>query len=189
MDAELASRIARVEARQDIGQLAARYAYAADARDIDALVELFVPGGDFGVWGHDRSQLADFFDTALRRFYRSMHQVYGHVIDLELPDRGTGKVYCRAEHEEGQGWYDMAICYFDRYVRVDGNWYFEERRLRHWYSRDVRDRPHGPSYQNWPGHENHIPELPRHFPTWQPFWAASDPAHIGSLTSFPVGDD
>ena len=39
---ELATRVARLEALQEIGQLPARYARAVDSRDIDTLVDLFV---------------------------------------------------------------------------------------------------------------------------------------------------
>ena len=40
---DLRARIERIEATEQIRQLAARYALALDSRDVDALVALFVP--------------------------------------------------------------------------------------------------------------------------------------------------
>jgi hypothetical protein len=178
---DLAARLERVEARLDIQELACRYARAADARDVDALVALFTPDGRLGA--ADGETLKDRFDRVLRRFYRSIHQVVGHVIDHIDGDAAEGTVYCRAEHEDGDRWVVMAICYFDRYRRLDGCWRFEERLVRHWYSSDLLERPRGPSFQRWAGHEHHQPELPHAFATWVDFW--SGPAGSGAVTSWP----
>src|SRR2546421_374171 len=80
-----------------IRQLAARYALAVDSRDLDALVELFVPDVDCGRWGTGRPALRSFFASVLERFHRSVHLVAGHVIDLRGAE-ASGVVYCRAEH-------------------------------------------------------------------------------------------
>ena len=181
---DISERVERIEAHLAIQQLAVRYAAAADSRNLDALVELFAPDIDFGPWGVDRDELRTFFDRVLRRFYRSMHQVVGHVIDIESADRASGTVYCRAEHEDGDRWIVMAICYVDRYRRVDGRWYFELRLVRHWYSSDLVEHPHGPDFQAWPGHEHHHPELPHAFATWAPFWASS-PESVADLSEWP----
>jgi SnoaL-like domain len=181
---DMTTRIERIEAQLAIQQLAVRYARAADMRDVDGLTALFAPGTDFGAWGHDRDQLHRFFDRVLRRFYRSMHQVVGHVIDIEDADTARGTVYCRAEHEDGPRWVIMAICYEDHYRRVDGEWYFRSRRVDHWYTCDVLERPHGPSFQSWPGHEDHVPALPHRFVTWEPFWREA-PELVDELTAWP----
>ena len=180
---ELSERLERVEAQLAIQQLAVRYAAAADARDLDALIGLFRPDGSFGTWGRDRQELRAFFDRVLRRFYRSMHQVVGHVIEID-GDTATGSVYCRAEHEDRGTWIVMAICYLDRYVRLDGRWFFAaEREVQHWYTCDIRDRPQ-PPFQQWPGHEHHQPVLPHAFPTWSAFWVAS-PELAAELSASP----
>jgi hypothetical protein len=181
---DMTARVERIEAQLAIQQLAVGYARAADARDLEGMISLFAPSGDFGGWGRDRGELRVFFDRVLRRFYRSMHQIVGHAIDLEDADTASGTVYCRAEHEDGDRWVIMAICYDDRYRRVDGEWYIEARRVDHWYSCDVLERPHGPSFQSWPGHERHEPSLPHRFPTWEPFWRDA-PEVVDELTAWP----
>jgi hypothetical protein len=171
----------RIEAHLAIQQLPIRYAIAVDSRDVDTWVSLFVPDVDMGRRGRGREALRAYIEPQLRTFYRSIHQICGHQIELGDADHATGKVYCRAEHEDGDRWIVMAICYFDEYERVDGAWYFKRRKERHWYSTDVQQRPTGPDFQRWPGHDEQ-PTLPQHFSTWAPFWSGSDDAHVGELT-------
>ena len=45
----------------------------------------------------------------------------------------------------------MAICYFDDYRRVDGEWLFSRRRERHWYAVDVTERPQAVDFESWEG--------------------------------------
>ena len=76
-----------------------------------------------------------------RGFYRSVHLVCGHAVDLVDAEHATGTVYCRAGHEDKGHWVEMAICYFDRYVRSEGRWCFERRDEKHWYSTDWESAP------------------------------------------------
>ena len=119
-DPGLAERIERIEAHLAIQQLAIRYAMAVDARDMEAWVRCFRPDVDMGRHGTGREALRRYIDPMVRRFYRSVHQICGHRIELTTQDTATGAVYCRAEHEAGDEWIVMAICYFDEYARVDG---------------------------------------------------------------------
>lgn len=181
---ELARRIERTEARQAIGELPSRYAIAVDARDIDGWLSLFVEDVDCGRRGMGREVLRSFIEPNLRTFYRSIHQICGHVVDFIDDDIATGTVYCRAEHEDGGEWIVMAIIYFDTYVRRDGHWYFERRREKHWYSADLLERPH-PPFQLWKKHAEQLPDLPGHFSTWHRFWADSDAEDLSVLTDQP----
>ena len=167
-DAALAERVERIEAQLAIQQLAIRYAMAVDARDLDAWVGCFRPDVDMGRHGAGRDALRRYIDPMVRRFYRSVHQICGHRIELAGPDRATGAVYCRAEHEVGEEWIVMAICYFDDYARVDGEWFFSRRRERHWYAADVTQRPQSVRFTGWAG--SGAPALPAAFATWAPFW-------------------
>jgi ketosteroid isomerase-like protein len=183
--AELGKRLDRIESQLAIQQLPVRYALAIDARDLDAWVSLFVPDVDCGKHGKGREALRRFIDPAVRTFYRSHHQICGHALDFSDDDHATGKVYCRAEHEQGDRWYVMLICYFDTYERRDGSWYFVKRAEKHWYSTDILERPRGPNFQRWPAWGDRKPELPQAFPTWQSFWETSDAGVLRELSSEP----
>lgn len=186
----LEERLARVEAQLAIQQLPIRYAISVDSRDLDTLVGLFVDDVDCGRRGRGRAALKEFYasDPVLKAFYRSVHQICGHAIELQDPDNAIGKVYCRAEHEDNGHWVVMAICYFDTYQRRDGNWYFVRRDEQHWYSTDWLERPGSPQFQNWPGKfggERFQPRLPQAFPTWARFWSGVDEELLRNLTAKP----
>ena len=164
---DLAERLERVESRLAIGQLPIRYAMAVDARDVDTWVSLFVPDVQVGrdSFGHDalRAQI----DPLLRTFGRS------DAPDLRAPHRTRrrrhrprhGATYCRAEHEVDERWIVMAICYFDDYQRVDGEWLFRRRRERHWYAADVNEHPQSVAFDSWHGDRaraaRRVPDLGR----------------------------
>lgn len=182
--ATLIRRIERTEARQAIAELPARYALAVDARDIDAWVNLFVEDVDCGRRGKGREALRSFIAPSVKTFYRSIHQICGHVVDFIDDDTATGTVYCRAEHEDGDQWVVMAIIYFDRYVRRDGRWFFERRQEKHWYSADVLERPR-PPFQLWEAWADRLPQLPGDFPTWARFWEGTPPEDLARMTRQP----
>jgi hypothetical protein len=184
-DAEILARLDRVEAQLAIQQLPVRYALAIDSRDLDAWVGLFVDDVDCGRHGRGRAALKRFIDPAVRTFYRSHHQICGHVVDFDDADHATGKVYCRAEHEARGEWIVMSICYFDNYERRAGRWYFVRRHEKHWYSTDILARPTGPNFQRWEPWKDRRPELPHAFPSWQPFWSQCDAGLLAELSSEP----
>jgi hypothetical protein len=190
----LTERLERVEAHLAIQQLAIRYAMAVDARDLDTWVGCFRPDVDMGRHGTGREALRRYIDPMVRRFYRSVHQICGHRIELAGPEdpdrasgpanRATGAVYCRAEHEVGQEWIVMAICYFDEYARVDGEWFFSRRRERHWYAADVTRTPQSAGFAGWAGSAK--PNLPAEFASWAPFWDGDGNATLATLTAAPT---
>ena len=70
-------------ARDQIRQLAYRYALAVDGKDLDGLAALFVEDVDNGRYGPGREGVKTFYDHALRSFHCSMHLVANHVVDFE----------------------------------------------------------------------------------------------------------
>ena len=169
MTDELLARVTRIEAYQAIQQLPIRYALAVDGRDLDTWVGLFEPDVDMGRHGRGRQVLRDYIEPHLRWFYRSIHQIVGHRIEIIDDDTAKGAVYCRAEHEVGDRWIVMAICYFDDYRRVDGEWFFARRAEKHWYAVDVLERPQAVDFDSWERTAG-PPTLPHAFPTWAAFF-------------------
>jgi hypothetical protein len=182
---KLAERLDRVESRAAIKDLAVRYAIAVDSRDVEAWTQLFVPDVNCGRFGTGRDALRQSIEPALRNFYRSMHMVSGHAVDFDGPDRATGLVYCRAEHEVGSRWIVMAIIYDDEYARIDGTWLFVRRKERHWYATDMLSRPIGPDAHQWSDHLK-PPALPDVFTSWREFWEAAGDEAMGAVTDYPV---
>ncbi len=117
-----------MDAHEEIRQLVARYAVAVDARDLDALVALFVDDVQVGKgrFGHDA--LREFFATEYAGFESSFLLVGTQVIDLVDDDHATGTVHCRGEIRRGERWDDQAIVYTDTYERRDGRWLFVRRK-------------------------------------------------------------
>jgi len=175
-EASLAERLDRIEAHIAIGQLAVRYARAVDSRNMADLAALYTPDIDFSRYGFGKGPegAAAFFDSVLTRFYRSMHQVCGHVIDIHDPDNAGGTVYCRVEHEDGDDWIIQLMVYFDRYRRVDGKWLIEDRRPTWLHTGDIRDLPQDVAFINWPSRPDHktrfAPSVPHVWPSWQDYW-------------------
>ncbi|QTI71621.1 nuclear transport factor 2 family protein [Gordonia polyisoprenivorans] len=174
-----------MEARLVIGQLPIRYAIAVDSRNLDDWVNLFVPDVEMGRKGSGREVLRAYIEPQLRSFYRSIHQICGHRIDLGPdaddgtgPTTASGSVYCRAEHEIDDRWVVMAIRYDDEYARVGDDWLFTRRREQHWYAVDANERPQAVGFDSW-GSSGHRPPLPAIDPSWSHFWrdGATHTAH------------
>jgi SnoaL-like domain len=176
------ARLQRVEDMLAIGQLPIRYAMAVDERDVDAWVDLFVPDVRVGA-AVGRDALRKYITPSLHMFYRSIHQIVGHRIDITDEQRASGNVYCRAEHEVDDRWIVMAIRYDDEYRKADGRWHFVRRKENHWYAADVTERPQTVNFDSWlptPAR----PNLPRSS-TWHTFWEGVD---TSSITQHPITD-
>lgn len=165
----LETRVRRLEAVEEIRQLAYRYALAIDSRDLDTLVALFVEDVT-STHGRGRSRLRRSFEEMLRGIGVSILNVGNHIVDLQDADHATGVVYCRGEIEVGEQWVVQAIQYRDRYERRDGRWLFVGRRHLLWYGADVLQRPLGLPPADWPSSHTGKGELPESWPTWRRFW-------------------
>lgn len=188
--AEITARIDRLEATDEIRQLAAKYAVALDMRDLDSLVNLFVD--DVAVPGRrvGRAALRRWYDTELRHDLRgSAHGVLGHVIDIHGADHATGLVYSRNDLETDSIWVIELLAYLDSYERRDGRWYFVRRTPLFWYESDITDPPVGPHKVRWPGTSAHDGGFHDAFPSWSEFRDA-DPGRFDAPVPAPaaVGD-
>jgi hypothetical protein len=133
---EVADRLA-------IRELIESYARCADRRDAKGQMSLFTPDTHFVVFMnakdpapsqelHSREALAPVF-ADLNRYAATMH-LLGQTTILSLTrDRGTGETYCMPHHLtiDGQTRRLMiaALRYSDTFVKMEGAWVFEERRL------------------------------------------------------------
>lgn len=184
--ADLQARLERLEALDEIRQLAAKYAVALDMRDLDALVNLFVD--DVGVPGKrsGRAALRAWYDTELRYdLLGSTHGVLGHIIDVHDGHRASGLVYSRNDLETESAWVIELLAYLDGYERRDGHWYFAHRTPLFWYQSDITDPPVGPQKMRWPGSTRHDGAFHDAFPSWQEFWTA-DPGRLDAPVPAPA---
>ncbi|BBB39777.1 nuclear transport factor 2 family protein [Mycobacteroides abscessus] len=127
--------------RLAIQDLVARYATAADDRDVDALVALFSadaelvrppallrPGDSAVVRGS--VTIADSIVAALKPLHATYHLIGQHTVSIDS-DTAAGKVYCMAHHIylRGQEYRDntMAVRYLDNYQRGPTGWVFTRR--------------------------------------------------------------
>jgi ketosteroid isomerase-like protein len=165
----------RVIARDEIRQLAFRYALATDARDLDALVELFVEDVQVGGDRVGRDALRASFKEQLRAVGVTILFVGNHLIDFEGEENALGHVYCKAEIQDGERWIKQAILYRDRYRCCQGQWYFVRRLHRLWYGVEASTSPLAQAPARWP--ENHAGRgtLPEEWESWGKFWKESEP--------------
>lgn len=184
--ADLEARIERLEALDEIRQLAAKYAVALDMRDLDALVNLFVE--DVGVPGkrRGRAALRSWYDVEMRHdLLGSAHGVLGHVIDIHDADNATGLVYSRNDLETESVWVIEMLAYLDSCQRREGRWYFVKRIPLFWYESDITDPPVGGQKMRWPGTPRHDGSLHDAFPSWQEFWNA-EPGRLEAPVTAPA---
>ena len=161
-----ASALDQLVARDEIRQLVAHYAVAIDARDLDAVVALFVDDVGLGRARQGRAALRDDLAHALRDMPLTLLNVGTHLIELDDHDHGRGVVYCRAELQLRDSWVVQLIQYRDRYERRDGRWLFARRQHLLWYGREVGTSPLGLPPARWPEHDTGWGE-PEAWPRWR----------------------
>lgn len=171
MPEPIVGAVQRLVAHDEIRMLAHRYALAIDSRDLDALVDLFVPDVQVGAHLQGREALRGFFDRSLRDVGVTVLQVGGHVIDLDDAEHAHGTVYCRAGVQEGERWVEQAIAYLDAYERRDGRWCFVRRDHHLFYGVESAERPLAQEPARWPARSTGVGTLPDAWPSWGAFWA------------------
>jgi hypothetical protein len=165
-----------MESLAAIQQLPYRYAVALDSRNIDDLVQLFEPDVQLGTGESGREALHRWFTTIMRLPKTSVHFVGNHVVDFDDADHARGIVYCRDQLERpatGE-WEIGELQYWDRYVRVDGEWCFARRKFHRWYLVDALSRPsHGAGVDDG-SDPLRARQLPEAYESWARFWAAAE---------------
>lgn len=169
-----AARLDRLEAIEAIRQLAYGYALAVDARDLDAVVGLYVDDVRVGGGKQGRAALRAVFDTSLRQFTASAHHVTNHLIEFLDSENAIGLVSCRIEHEVGPDWVTASLLYHDRYIRRGGTWLFRGRVQTRLYATAHDDPPVGEAKLRWPGAPAAATGFHDALPAWADFWRAAE---------------
>jgi ketosteroid isomerase-like protein len=191
---DLEERLDRLESVAAIRQLVARYAIALDGRDAEAWAALYTPDVRVGapIRGHGRADLVRWFRAKCAYWYRSMHVIGAHQVDLADPadpdadpDRATGLAQCRVEQEIGDRWVTTAFLYRDEYRRVEGRWLFAHRHGMPIWCYDQHSDPldgFGPLPGGMPV------RLPAEYPAFRSFWADFTDEQVAEVTRHPVRD-
>ena len=174
---DLEGRIQRLEDRNAILSLIARYYNAVDDRDIDLVGTLFCEDGVFGRWnGTDRAEgreaIMSFYRERLAAVGPSFHYPHAHLIEFESDDRATGVVTAHAELGIQHKMVITGFRYHDAYRRdPDGEWRFLQRLTRFYYfmsHEELHDHYEDPIRIRWPG-EPMAADLPDGLDTWNAF--------------------
>lgn len=122
-----------------LGQLQARYADVISRRAFPELVDLFRSDAVVTIDTVTRPErrvvgptdLGAFIQAAIERYDHFTFVILNAVVDVE--DNGaTGRMFmCEIRHDRASdSWQNAHGIYADRYVRVDGRWWFAARRYR-----------------------------------------------------------
>ncbi|EAQ11400.1 SnoaL-like protein [Maritimibacter alkaliphilus HTCC2654] len=140
MDQDILKRIDRLESRNEILELIAKYCKACDDRDVPLLRSIFtedavVKSQDGMMEGIGRDGVLDMYRKRFEVLAISVHWTHDNIItfDENDPDRATGECFCHAEaHRNGETLVG-SLRYDDTYQRVNGVWQFSSRTLKFLY--------------------------------------------------------
>ena len=177
----LSERVARLEAREEIRDLIARYGMAVDDRDVESLADMFTSDARFGladgmVANQGRQAVIDFYTERMAAFGPTYHYPHSQVIefDPDRPGHATGMVNAHAELALDGRTLVTALRYFDEYRVEEGCWRFVERKVAMIYYMDMADLVDGgltePDRKRYFGTVGPS-ELPESLDTWKQFFA------------------
>lgn len=140
-------RLDRIEAELAIRALVARYCFAIDDHDLDAVGELFTD--DARVWSRDgvmeargRAAIVEQYRARFAVLGPSNHVSHDHWIRFgDEPDVATGLLSAHAELYRNDTAMVTALRYTDTYRRDGGIWRIAERELAFLYYVALADYP------------------------------------------------
>jgi ketosteroid isomerase-like protein len=130
--AALEARLKRVEDRDEIRSLVARYCTIIDNRDMAALRGVFTPDVSFGSTGSSdkiegRDAVVAYYQNRFNMMSVSNHFTHDQIIEFESDDLAHGHVNAHVEMILRGTPTLVALRYEDTYVRHEGSWKFKER--------------------------------------------------------------
>ena len=144
--ATLEERLARVEDRLALRELASRYNIAIDNRDLDTVGALFTEQAFFGsadgaMGATGPKAIVEQFKLRFSVLGASNHFTHDQLINFESPQRATGLVASHAEVWRNEQAMITALRYADVYEKQNGVWRFAERKLSFMYYLSLADYP------------------------------------------------
>lgn len=138
MTADLAARLDRIEAESAIRQLIARYSFAVDDHDLEAVLALFA---DDAVLGTADGALGASGAAGLRDYFRmrfagtgiANHVTHDIAIDFAEDHSATGRISAHSELWRDGEMILTAFRYADTYRRTEGGWRFASRIVSYLY--------------------------------------------------------
>lgn len=123
--------------KDEIRDLALRYARGVDRQDAELLRGLYTPDAidDHGpVFCGAASEYVDLLETTFAFITVGGHYVCNHLIDILGPDRAEGEVYTLGYHvipapDGGFTESFVGVRYLDQYRREAGRWLFARRQV------------------------------------------------------------
>lgn len=163
----------RLLALHEIRQLAYRYAYSVDFRDVEMYRGLWAP--------NDPPAPAPEIDVhAAERMIRewpgrgpSILFVCNHIVEFDADAHAHGSVYCVVQVGWGDRFIDQSIMYQDRYVLHDGRWLFKTRRHLMWFGVEREEHPFHQRPASWPASPSGRGTLPEDVESYRRFVEAT----------------
>ena len=166
-DESLERRIARLEARAQIAELLAAYAFLIDNHDYEALGELFTPDARFGSPGSShagREDIVGYFRARGELYPVSLHEARGFMLRFVDDGHARGEVQGFSEQASGRHTVITSFRYSDEYACQNGRWLFASRHVRTLYAMTHAELAAGglawPLRKRWPHRAPAPAELP-----------------------------
>lgn len=162
--------LAAVVARDEIRQLPYRYAKAIEARDVDAMVDLYSPNARFGTFGQGATALRQLMAQSLEDSVFAVILVANHLVEFDGTEAAHGEVWahCFAQTRSA-GYVEQLIRYDDQYERHDGRWVFLHRKHRLWFGVN-RESPLRQHPANWPASQVGVGDMPLSDSEFRKWW-------------------
>jgi len=135
------TQIDEMLAREAIRDLPILYCHYVRTGNLKAMMDLFSDEPEavmpqevgmgrmpFGGSFKGRAKLEELLTAAFKNT-KPFPFVHNHVIDVQLPDKGTGWVYSEIRDEHDNLRTAQIVIYEDDYIKENGKWKFKRRKL------------------------------------------------------------